>query len=415
MTRAPGPRGRFVSGVWPAFQRDPIGLLQSSVQTHGDIVRLRFGPIIAHLLNDPDAIAHVLSRHADRYDKRTRSVGQIAKSCGASLLSAGPEAAQHRTLIQPLLQPNAVRRYTPVITQMTDQMLSIWRTQGGPVDVVHEMMTLVCRIVARLLFGADVQAARIEAALAVILDDTWRRIQAPLNLSNLSPRFHRRAFRQALAEVDRIVLDIIASRRDDRTAQDDVLQLLMQSGGDAGLSDQALRDAVVTLLLAGHETTANALAWAMWHCGLDPEAAKAPPEQIFAETIRLYPSIWIIERRAVVADTIGDFDIPKGSYVLISPYLLHRNDAVFPAPDVFDPSRFDSDAAQGRHRHAYLPFGLGQHRCIGLHLAQWIGQAVIAALHDNVSLMPVDPTAAQPDPGMTLRHKGPLWMQPDWR
>lgn len=416
MTQAPGPRGNLFWGVWPAFQRDPVGVLQAAGADHGDIVRLRFGPITAHLLNNPDHIAHVLSRHADRYDKNTRSVARIKDTCGTSLLSAHEAAgAQHRRLLQPLFQPGAVARHKTQVIDITQQRLASWRGADAPVDVVHEMTTLVCRIAAKILFGAEVNAAKIETALAVILQDTWRRIKAPFDLARLSPAFHKRAFRDAVAQVDQIVFAIIAQRRMQGAVFDDVLGRLMQAQDGDALSDRALRDAVVTLLLAGHETTANALAWALWHCGQHPCAARAETRHIFAETIRLYPSIWIIERRAKVADQIGGYSIPKGSFVMISPYLLHRNPAVFPDPEAFDPARFASDAGADRHRHAYLPFGLGAHRCVGLHLAQMIGTTVLDTLRAQVTLQSLDPDTARIDPSMTLRHAGPLLMRPAWR
>lgn len=182
-----------------------------------------------------------------------------------------------------------------------------------------------------------------------------------------------------------------------------------QAEGDQKLSDQELRDAAVTLLLAGHETTANALAWAFFEVAGQPDKGlkTANPAHIFAEAVRLYPSIWIIARRAVVADEIGGYTIPRGSRVLISPYLIHRHPAFWTDPDSFDPTRHATQS--DRPRHAYIPFGLGPHRCIGLHMAQAIGAAVIGQVYSQFRL---HRTADRPplDPKITLRPAAPLWL-----
>lgn len=413
MTRAPGPKGSLIWGSLADFKADSLGFLTKVVREHGDIVRLRFGPVTAHLINRPEFVDHVLSRNGANYDKDTRSANRIAATTGDSLLSANQTAWQrHRRLIQPAFQPRSFENIGPVLDGLLDPMLDRWQ-RAGTIDIVEEMMQLVIAAAIKVLFSSDIAPDKINKPLETILADTWRRIEASIDAPMLSRRFHRPAFTQAVAEIDAIVLDLIQNRRRTDQRPDDVLSRLIAAhdAGEAQLSDKELRDAAITLLLAGHETTANATSWAFIRTA--GGGAPADPAHIFAEAIRLYPSIWIIERRAIADETIGGFDIPRGSSVLISPYLLHRHPAFWAEPEVFDPARFANGIP--RPREGYLPFGLGQHRCVGLHLANIIATQFIARVFARFTLhlLPDQPleTTAQ----ITLRHKTPVLMRVETR
>lgn len=412
VTRAPGPKGSLVWGSLAEFRRDALGLLQASAQEYGDIVRLRFGPVVAHLVNHPDLIEQVLSRHAPRYDKRTRSADRIAATCGQSLLSADKQAwHRHRRLIQPVFQPRNLGGIDAIVDAEMAPMLARWQglaRDGGTVAPAAEMTRLAIGISAKALFTSEVDAARIEAALAVLLDDTWRRLEALVDPATISDSFHRPAFKRARADIDSIVLGIIERRRAMTDPPADLLTLLIrahEAEGEASLTDRELRDATVTLLLSGHETTSNALAWSLYLLGAHPQANPdiTGIDNFFAEVIRLYPSIWIVERRAIAAETIAGFDIPRGSSVLISPYILHRRADFWPDPERFDPTRFATET--DRPRHAYLPFGLGPHRCVGLHMAKAIAARVITNINDAFRLHPLPEQEPQIFTGITLRHK----------
>lgn len=411
--QAPGPRGLPITGSILRFKIGALPLLQQAARDYGDVVRLRFGPIKAHLLNHPDHIEHVLSRHADRYDKNTRSVARIKTTCGDSLLSANtPAWHRHRALIQPLFRPSLFTNIADVVAGELAPYADRWRKARAPIDIAAEMTHLTIAISTRLLFSTSIDATKLETALAVILEDTWRRLEAPFDLATLSPALHRPAFRRALKTVDTIVFDLIADRRKQAAPPDDLLTQLLaaRDASDPELSDQELRDAAVTLLLAGHETTANALAWAFYEMAGHPEITPQTtnPAHIFAETVRLYPSIWIVERRVVQEDVIAGYRIPRGTNVLISPYLIHRHPAFWDDPNRFDPDRHAVDTA--RPRHAYIPYGLGPHRCIGLHMAQAIGAEVLRQVFAQFTLHRAGP-AVSLDPKITLRPDGPLLLQ----
>lgn len=410
MKRAPGPKGSLIWGSLSDFKANALGFLSDAVRDHGDIVRLRFGPVTAHLINRPDYVEQILSRNAANYDKATRSAGRIAATTGDSLLSADQAAwKRHRQLIQPAFQPSCFEAIGPTIDTLMTPMLERW-FRDGTIDIVDEMMQLVIAVAIKILFSSDIDPQKINAALETVLADTWRRIEAPVDASMISPQLHRPAFKSAVEVIDKMVLDLIEARRKCPHRPEDVLSRLLtahEADGATHLSTKELRDAAVTLLLAGHETTANALSWAFIHASNGHETAN--PAHIFAEAIRLHPSIWIVERRVIHADTIDGYTIPRGSSVLISPYLLHRQKDFWPEPERFDPSRFAAD--QPRARHSYLPFGLGPHRCVGLYLANKIAAHIIERVFAQARLRLLPDQLLGVSPGITLRHAGSVEMR----
>lgn len=417
MTRAPGPKGTLIWGSLGAVRQDALGFLGKAAATHGDVVRLRFGPVIAHLLNHPDHIDHVLSRGAAGYDKNTRSVAQIKATCGASLLSSDGAAWQrHRRLIQPVFQPRFLDAIELVVDKALDALVDRWAAAARtatPIDIVAEMMQLIIATSVRFLFSSEIDPSRIDKPLTILLADTWRRLEALFDPSMLSPYLHRRSFKKARAEIDTLVFGLIRARRENGEQHDDLLSRLLSAHEDQGvdrLTDQELRDAAVTLILAGHETVANALAWAFILLAQHPQWRGFDPQKIWSETLRLYPSIWIMERRAVIQDEIGGYQIGKGSTILMSPYILHRNPDFWPDAAQFDPTRFDEAAVARRPRHAYLPFGLGQHRCIGLHLACRVADRILSRVQAAFRLELAPFAKMNASPGITLRHEGAVYL-----
>jgi enediyne biosynthesis protein E7 len=436
-TRAPGPRGHTLTGCLGEFRADPIGLLLRVAERYGDVVRLRIGPVLAHLVNHPDHIEHVFVRNARNYDKNTRSVSRLRATCGQSLLTTdGERWSRHRKLIQPAFQPAVVERIAPVARTAISHMLERWSeaaTAGRSIDVVSEMMHVTLRIAAQSLFGADVErdVNVVEDSLAAILDDTWRRLESWVDFSRISSAFESRRFRAAVDAIDRIVYRIIEAARRHPGAAPGCLSMLLgsrdaESGG--AFSDEEARDATITLLLAGHETTANALAWTIYlvaqssdvqtrlHLELDRVLGQRSParsdferlpytNQVWSEALRLYPSIWIMERRVKQDDEIGGFEIPAGSTLLVSPLVLHRHPHFWPDAEIFSPERFSAAAAWPKR--VYIPFGIGAHQCIGRHMAHFVAQFVLAMTFHRfrVQLMPGPQNA--PQPGITLRHRMP--------
>ena len=436
--RAPGPRGNFLLGCLTQFRREAIEMLTQAARHHGDVVRFRLGPMVVHLVNRPEHVEDVLLHRAANYNKQTRSVAKIRATCGNSLLSSDGEMwLRHRRLIQPVFRQQHLEQFVPVIAETTNSMLKKWDASarsGAEIDIVSEMMHLTLKIAARILFGADIhcEAEIVERSLAVILQDTWRRLEAMFDMSVLSPALHRPIFRRALRDIDAIVYRIIDSRRQAGSPSNNLLSRLLDahdSESEMRFSDQELRDAVVTLLLAGHETTANALASTFYLLSQSPdieeqvcrEAIGCAPttmrssdlvdtSRVFAEAIRLYPSVWIIERRAVADDEIGGYHIPIGSTVVISPYVLHRHPEFWTDPDRFDPERFLPEQSAARPNHAYIPFGIGPHQCIGQHMASLVARQILGIVYRQFRPRLVPGQTIKLQPGITLRHAKGLRM-----
>jgi cytochrome P450 len=439
---APGPRGRFLLGNLLEFRKDVLQLLLDGQRQFGDVVRFRLGPMIVHLVGHPDHIRHVLLTRHDNYNKDTRSSAKIRSISGDGLLSSnGDFWLRQRRLMQPTFSPQRLARFTGVMTESTAHMLQRWaaRTEKDrPLDVASEMMALTFTIVGKTLFGADLggEAERVERSSAQILEHTWHRLEKLVELPEWFPSAGNRRFRRGMQALDRIVHRLITERRQNGGTANDLLSLLLQRCDEETgqrMSDEQLRNETMTLLLAGHETTANALTWTCYLLSKHPavrrrlatEVAEVLGDRVpvaedlprltytamvFKEAMRLYPPIWIMERRALEEDTIGGYTIPAGSSVVISPYVMHRDERFWENPDGFDPERFAPQAVEGRNPHCYIPFGLGQRLCIGNHFALMEAQIILVMIVQAFRLELVPGHRVEPKPGITLRSRYGLQM-----
>ncbi len=414
-----------------------LGLLLASRAACGDVVRFRLGPMVLHLVAHPDGIRHVLQERAEQYDKETRSSSKIRGMTGLGLLTAsGALWHRQRRLVQPGFRPVAVAGFVARMVDATDAMLADWRCKSGPFDIASEMMRLTYTIVGRTLFSADVsgEADAVEQAMAVLLAHTYGRLQRIVDLPLAVPTPGNRRFNAALATVDRVVFRILAERRrtDPEQQPEDLLSILLRERDEEtgrGMSDEELRNETITLLLAGHETTANALTWTLYLLARHPEAmdrmsdeveavlgdripvaadlaALAYTERVVREAMRLFPPIWILERRAVVEDEIGGYRIPAGSTVEVSPWVTHRHPDFWEEPERFDPDHFTLERSAGRPPLAYIPFGAGPRYCVGGHFAMTEALVILArvarlARTHRLRLVPGHPV--EPLPGITLR------------
>jgi len=433
---APGPRGDLLLGNVRAFRRDVLGLMMESAREYGDVVRFHLGPLVVHLVNHPDHVEHVLQSHARNYDKATRSSAMIRSISGDSLLTSnGALWQRQRRLIQPSFHRQRVAGLATDMIRFTAAMLQRWQenlANGQPLDIASEMMRLTYTIVGKTLLGADVGAdsAAVEHAMDTMLKHTYERWGKILDFPEFIPTPANVRFRRALKTVNQIVYRIIAEHRARNDAGSDLLSMLLQVRDEQtgeGLSDSELRNETITFLLAGHETTANALSWTFYLLSQNPDVERQLRSEVSAvlggrlptvedlprltfttmviqEAMRLYPPIWAIERRAITEDVIGGFHIPAKSSIVISPYVLHRHESFWPRAEQFDPTRFNS------RPRAYIPFGSGPRFCIGTEFAMMearlIVPMVIQACH--LELVPGHPVV--PQPSITLRLKSGLRM-----
>ena len=439
---APGPPGHRLLGHLPEFRRDVLGFMLASAARHGDVVRFRLGPQVVHLLNHPDYVRHVLQSQQQNYDKQTRSAAFIKSVTGDSLLTSNGEFWQRqRRLAQPAFHRHHLAGYARQMTRATADLLQTWQRRTppeAPLDMAREMMRLTYTIVGRTLFSTEVgaDADTLERAMAVILPHTFGRLGNIFNWPDWVPTPANRRFQRALASVNEVVYRIIAEHRQsndpDGPDRDLLATLLRVRDGEtgAGFTDEQLRNETITFLLAGHETTANALTWTLYLLAQHPViAARLQAEvrsalgdrvpamedlprlgfvkQVVQESMRLYPPIWIIERRAVAGDVIGGFGIPARSAVVVSPFALHRHPQFWESPDRFDPERF---AGTSPVPAAYLPFGAGPRFCIGSEFAMLEAQLILAMLVRSFEFRMVPGQRIEPLPGITLRARHGLWM-----
>ena len=301
-------------------------------------------------------------------------------------------------------------------------------------------MALTLRIVSETLLGTDVTSATstVGRALDVVIADVNRRVNQLVDVPPPFPTRTNRRFMDAMNVLDEVVLDMIRERRRAGLARDDLLQMLMDTR-DAdtgeGMSDDQLRDEVMTIFLAGHETTANALSWSLYLLGRSPEVARklraevrhvlgdrpatfddVPAlrytRQVLDEAMRLYPPAWMIARSPVEDTELGGYFLPARSLLLTSPWVVHRHPDFWTDPEGFDPERFAPEARREQHRFQYFPFGGGPRLCIGNNFATMEAQLILATLTQrwHLELVPGHPVI--PEPLVTLRPRGGLWVRP---
>jgi cytochrome P450 len=310
---------------------------------------------------------------------------------------------------------------------------------GEAIDVAAEMSRLTLAIVGQALFGADMEesAQPLNQAFGVALTHMNNRSARPYGLPDWAPTRANRRYRRAVAKLEQIVGQIIAGRRQSPPdAQDDLLALLLAAHDPdtgAAMSDQQLRDEVITFLLAGHETTAMALSWTWYALALYPEighrlrqelderlAGDTPApavlphlptnRAVLQESLRLFPPSVIIPRQANEADTIGRYRVPADAVIVISQYVTHRHPDFWPEPEAFRPDRFLTGGTPGGHRFAYSPFGAGPRICIGEPFALMEGQLALAIIAQAYELDLAPGRQVKQEVAVTLRPEGGLWM-----
>jgi cytochrome P450 len=432
----PGPRGNFLLGSTFAYMRDQIGFLTRAVRDHGDVVRLRLGNLTTYVLVNPEHIEYVLRTHADNFvkDKLTRWLIPLV---GEGLLTSEGELwRRQRRLAQPAFQRQQIERYAAVMVQHTERMLATWHS--GEIRDVHEaMMRLTLGIVAKTLFDTDV-AAEAEA-VGESLDIVTRYFMSPMRWFGIRERLPLPStlrYRHAIRRIDDLIYGIIRGRRQSGHDPGDLLARLLAARDEDGsaMSDKQLRDEAVTLILAGHETTALVLTYAFNLLARTPEAdrlltaelsevlsGRAPTaadvpdlrytEWVVRETMRLYPPAWAIAREALGDCEIGGYFVPKGTQVFMIQWLVHRDARWFHDPETFRPQRWDSDLIKHLPRGTYFPFGGGPRICIGNHFAMMEAVLLLATIAQRYHPGLTSEKPLEVVPAVTLRPRHGLQMR----
>ncbi|HLX64196.1 MAG TPA: cytochrome P450 [Planctomycetota bacterium] len=430
----PGPSGWFFSGPLFQFRRDPLAFLSRAARDHGDIVHFRIATQHFYFLNDPELIKDVLVTHHERYMKG-RALQLMKPVLGEGLLtSEGETHRRQRRLAQPAFQKQRLSAYGPAMMACAADAASRWRS-GETYDIGREMTRLTLRIAGKTLFGAEVESeaqAIADALNTLMLNFATQRFVPFASLLEKLPLPRMQRGRRAIALLDKTVLNLINERRRDPADRGDLLSMLLRArddeGDGAGMSDKQLRDEVLTIFLAGHETTANALTWTWYLLSQNPTAeaelhaelarvlnGRAPTaedvprlrytEMVFAEALRLYPPAWAIGRLALEDHRLHGFALRKGDVVLVSPYVTQRDARFFSEPEKFDPLRWTPEAREARHPFAFYPFGGGPRRCIGEGFAWMEGVLLIATLAQHWKLRLDAAQKVEPMPVITLRPK----------
>ncbi|UQA60726.1 cytochrome P450 [Polyangium aurulentum] len=444
---APGPRGLPFLGNLVDVRRDRLGTFLRAAVEHGDVARLEFGVLtgrrIAHLLRHPDHVKHVLVDAPDNFDKQTPGFTRLREVLGEGLLtSEGSFWLRQRRIAQPAFHRQRIASFAGVMVRAGEERVNAWLERARrdePIDVAEEMMNLALRIVCETLLGVDmVDTSAVSQAVDVLLADVRNGLGSFFSLPRNVPIERNRIFLEAADMLDRQVQRIIDARRKSGAEASDLLSLLMAARDPEtgeGMSDRQLRDEVMTMFLAGHETTANALAWTFWLLSLHPgvrrklsaelasvlEDGRLPTfedvarlevtTRVLQESMRLYPPAWIVARRALRDDVIGGYAIPAGSLVFVSPYVTHRHPAFWENPEGFDPDRFAGGALSRLPRFAYFPFGGGPRQCIGMSFAMVEATLLLATLGRRVHLDLLPGQRVVPEPGVTLRPRGEIRMR----
>lgn len=418
------------------MRRDPIGFFTKLAREHGDISHFNLGEQNLYLVNHPDMIKEVLVGK-DRNFTKWFAVERLKEVLGQGLfVSEGAYHARQRKLSQPAFHRQRIAGYAGTMVKVSQRVRDRWQ-EGQALDVGAEMNWLAMVIVADTLFGADVESEAVEIQNA--LSEVLRMLErSTLPVSEVAE------FDQARARLDAAVLKIIRERRaaDGADVRDrgDLLSMLLAARDEDGsaMSDLELRDEAMTIFLAGHETTANALTWTWYLLSQHPQVeerlhatldevlqGKAPTlddvprlkfvEMIFAEAMRLYPPVWIVGRRAINDCEIGGWKVPAGAIVLLSQYVTQHDARFFPEPEKFDPQRWTPEAEAARPGYSYFPFSSGSRQCLGEPFAWLEGVLAISVIAQKWRLRLAPGHRVEMQPQLTLRSKYGMRMVPEAR
>jgi len=424
------PRGGLL-GLLPDLEHDALGLLTAVARDYGDLVHMRLGLTQTVLVSHPHLVEEMLvTRNADyRKNLGARRLGSLLGN--GLLLSEGEFWLRQRRLMQPAFHRQRLAQMGQTMVSLAAGVLDGWR-DGETREMQAEMTEITLRIAAQTLFGTDVaeDLARIRAASLTTTNHFRSRLFSLLILlPDGVPTAGNLRYKRAVRDLDALVYRMIGERRGTDADGHDLLGMLLaaRDEDDRAMTDRQLRDEVMTLLLAGHDTTALALTWSLVLLAQHPDAAarlrsevdvilgerraavedlpRMPYlESVFMETLRLYPTAWLIGREAVRDTRLGGERIPRGTTLLVSPWVLHRDPRFHEDPSAFRPERWSDGLASRLPRFAYVPFGGGQRICIGSSFAQMEAMLVLASIAQRFrwSLDPHVPSI-EPLPVVTLR------------
>lgn len=434
--------GEPVFGSLLEMRRDAIGLLRNAHGEHGDVVRLKFLGIesITSFLR-PEHIKRIMLDNYKNYGKSSRGYIALRRVFGNGLLvSEGSFWRRQRRIAQPSFHHHRIAGFASTMTTACNSMLDDWDVTfgaGETFDLGEQMMKVTLRIAAQTLLSVDVDDhdARVVApALTTLLENTMEEALKVVQLPSWLPTSRNRRFNQALSDLDAIVYGIIRGRRADPSGAHDLLAMLMEAKDEETgeqMSDKQLRDEVMTMFLAGHETTGNALTWTFYYLNEHPDVAArlleeldavlggrtptledamklAYTERVIKESMRLRPPVWLFARSVNEDDEIGGYRVPAKSKVFVSPYFTHRHPDLWDEPERFDPDRFLPEAEAARDKYAYIPFAGGPRICIGNAFAMLEAKLLLAQIAQRFDVVRATDAPVKMRPVIVLRPRDGL-------
>ncbi|OZM71923.1 cytochrome P450 [Amycolatopsis antarctica] len=444
----PGPPRTATFRLLRELFTDRLSLLSSAASRYGDAARIAIGPKALYLFNSPEGAKHVLADNSSNYHKGIGLV-EAKKVIGDGLLTSEGELWRtQRKLIQPAFQHKRIAAQAGVVAAEAGQLVDRLRNRigAGPVDMTHEMTGLTLGVLGRTLLDSDLgdlgDLGSIGHAFESVQDQAMFEAVTLSLVPSWLPLPMQRRSRKANAEL-RDVVNTLVARRAERAGEDvagaDVLSRLIESTrreSDPAVGAKRLRDELVTLLLAGHETTASTLSWALYLVGRHPEVAARlreeaatvlgdrPPEfadlrrlsytgMVVQEVMRMYPPVWLLPRIALAEDEVAGFHVPAGSDVVVCPYTMHRHPDFWHRPELFDPDRFHPDHTADRPRYAYIPFGGGPRFCVGSNLGTMEAVFTLAMISRELRLRgAAGPAVAEPMLSLRVRGGLPMTVHP---
>ncbi len=434
-TRAPlppGPKGHPILGVMREFNRDSLGFIMRC-REYGDVVSARFLYVPAYFIYNPVDIEEILSTNARNFRKSMSLRSNFfQRLVGNGLVtSEGEFWRRQRRLAQPAFHRQRVSSYGEVMVDYATRTSDKWRP-GETRDIHPDMLRLTLEIVVKTLFDADVSddADKVGRILSELVKPFASQATLKWILNNRLPTPAHRRFHRAVGEIDKVIYRIITERRNSGYDQGDLLSMLLQAHDDDGsqMTDSQLRDEVMTLFLAGHETTALALSWGWYLLATNPEverrfhaeldevlAGRLPEvsdlvrlrytEMIVKETLRLYPPAYAVGREPIEECVIGGYRVPRNTQIFAFQWATHRDPRYFDNPDLFDPDRWTTEFSDKLPKYAYFPFGGGPRQCIGNYFSMMEIVLLLATIGRRFRLSLAPNQRVEVWPAMSLRPK----------
>ena len=436
----PPPREGLVDNLtyYYRFFNDSIGYVKERFESYGDIYYAPSGGVPLYVLRHPDHLWQVLVRDGAKYSKKHTAADVLERFLGKALLTTDGEVwRRQRRMVQPAFGKKRLAGYAEMMTDESVKMVATWK-DGEQRDMSREMMELTLRIVCRTLFNHDVRGQT--DSVAGVMNTFTSFLGRPDLLPTWFPSPYRKRAAGALQALDDIIFGMIKERRRSgfEPSPPDLLHMLLQARDDEGdggaLDDREIRDQLVTLFLAGHETTSHALTWTWYLLSQNPLAeaklhaevdrvlaGRAPTyddlenlpytRQALEEAMRIYPPAYSVARRAEQDTVIGDYDVPKGSEVVIWIYMTHHDPRWYPQPRSYRPERFTPEEVAKRPKLSYLPFGAGARACIGKVFALIEAQLAVATLAQHYRFEHVRGHRVEPRTTITLAPKHGMQMK----